>query len=90
MPGCAAAERQHHLIDPATGAPAATPWRDVTVCASSCARADVAAKAALLLGRRGPGWLDERGLPGRFVAADGALVHNGAWSRSLEQAPLAA
>ena len=54
----AAACVQHHLIDPATGRPARTPWRDVTVAAGSCLAADVAAKAALLLGAAGPSWLD--------------------------------
>ena len=46
--------RQHHLIDPSTGLPSTSPWRDVTVAAQSCYVADVAAKAALLLGAGGP------------------------------------
>ena len=58
---------QHHLIDPATGRPARVPWDEVTVAAGTCAAADVAAKAAFLLGWDGPVWLDERGLPGRFL-----------------------
>lgn len=74
-----AGERQHHLIDPATGLPARTPWRDVTVAATSCVQADVAAKAALLLGPAGPSWLDRRGLAGRFVAADGTVTVNESW-----------
>ena len=41
--------------------------------------ADVAAKAALLLGLEGPGWLDERSLAGRFVDHDGNVILNGAW-----------
>ena len=69
----------HHLIDPATGAPSRTPWRDVTVAASSCLAADVAAKAALLLGPAGPSWLDRRGLPGRFVSQNGAVGVNETW-----------
>jgi hypothetical protein len=48
--------------------------------------ADVAAKAAFLLGAGGPAWLDVRGLPGRFVAAAGDVVVNLAWQRSLERA----
>ena len=74
---------QHHLIDPRTGRPADMRWERVTVCASSCTGADIAAKAAFLLGDDGPAWLDERGLPGRFVTADGALVPNRAWNASL-------
>src|SRR5262249_23544809 len=56
---------QHHLIDPATGRPARTPWRDVTVAAQDCVAADIAAKAALLLGVRGPSWLERLRPPGR-------------------------
>jgi FAD:protein FMN transferase len=70
---------QHHLIDPATGRPAVTPWRDVTVAAGSCLAADVAAKAALLAGATGPQWLDARGLAGRFVAVSGEVTCNDSW-----------
>jgi thiamine biosynthesis lipoprotein len=83
-------EQQHHLIDPRTGAPARSPWRDVSVVAATCATADVAAKAALLLGDAGPDWLDERRLAGRFVAESGAVVRNGAWRDRLERTSLAA
>ena len=69
---------QHHLIDPATGRPSESPWDDVTVCGASCLAADVAAKAAFLLGDDGPDWLDERGLPGRFLA-DGRAHENESW-----------
>jgi thiamine biosynthesis lipoprotein len=71
----------HHLIDPATGAPSTTPWRDVTVAAASCVTADVAAKAALLLGPAGPSWLDRRGLPGRFVSTGGGVTLNQTWQQ---------
>ena len=76
-------ERQHHLIDPATGAPARTQWRDVTVAAPTCLAADVAAKAALLLGAAGPSWLDDAGFAGRFVDHDGVVVTNDCWTRSV-------
>jgi thiamine biosynthesis lipoprotein len=79
----------HHLIDPATGAPSESPWREVTVAAKSCLVADVAAKAALLLGPAGPSWLDRRGLPGRFVAHDGAVTAGEIWHQ-LVPAQLAA
>jgi FAD:protein FMN transferase len=69
---------QHHLIDPHTGLPSESRWTHVTVAAASCLVADVAAKAALLLSDDGPGWLDERGLPGLFRDA-GAAVPNRAW-----------
>ena len=76
-------ERQHHLIDPATGAPARTRWSDVTVAAPTCLEADIAAKAALLLGDEGPSWLDRRGLAGRFVDQDGCVVGNQSWTSAV-------
>lgn len=76
---------QHHLIDPATGRPAHTPWRDLSVAARDCVAADVAAKAALLLGGSGPTWLDRLGLPGRFVDGRGAVHLNDAWRASVPE-----
>jgi FAD:protein FMN transferase len=73
----------HHLIDPRTGKPSTSRWSYVTVAAGDCVGADVAAKAAFLLDSHGPDWLDERGLAGRFVAANGAVVRNAAWSDSV-------
>jgi thiamine biosynthesis lipoprotein len=70
---------QHHVIDPRTGHPADSPWDVVTVCGATCRDADVAAKAAFLLGDDGPDWLDERGIPGRFLRADGSAELNAAW-----------
>jgi FAD:protein FMN transferase len=70
----AGGERQHHLIDPRTGAPSASPWRDVTVAAPTCLEADVAAKAALLLGGDGPRFLERHGLWGRFVDHGGSVL----------------
>lgn len=76
---------QHHLIDPATGRPAVSLWKQVTVCGGTCLAADVAAKAAFLLGGDGPDWLDENGLPGRFLTAGGETVTNASWRRSLRE-----
>jgi FAD:protein FMN transferase len=70
---------QHHLIDPHTGLPADSPWEQVTACGATCLDADVAAKAAFLLGERGPAWLDEAEIPGRFVSRGGDVTVNGAW-----------
>ena len=77
---------QHHLIDPRSGIPAASPWVQVTVCGDTCLGADVAAKAAFLHGVHGPGWLDARGMPGRFVTETDEIVLNLAWQRSLDGA----
>ena len=74
---------QHHLIDPRTGAPAVTPWDEVTVSAATCLQADVAAKGAFLLGESGPEWLNRRGLAGRFLDADGTEFLNAAWQRAV-------
>jgi thiamine biosynthesis lipoprotein len=71
--------RQNHLIDPRTCRPTTSQWLHVTVAAASCYVADVAAKAALLLGLAGPKWLDDRGLAGRFVGHDGKIVLSRAW-----------
>jgi FAD:protein FMN transferase len=74
-------EEQHHLIDPRTGRPSASPWRSVTVCGASCLAADIAAKAAFLLGGAGPAWLERRGLAGRFLTAGGEVVASAGWPR---------
>lgn len=76
---------QHHLIDPRSGRPARSRWTEVTVAAATCLDADVAAKAAFLLSDDGPGWLDERGLAGRFLAGD-VVVTNRAWRERLREA----
>jgi thiamine biosynthesis lipoprotein len=81
---------QHHLIDPRTGRPADSPWREVTVSAGTCLQADIAAKAAFLLGDEGPAWLDARGLAGRFLPEEGAALLNDAWLRSVPLEPVAA
>ncbi|HEY3207627.1 MAG TPA: FAD:protein FMN transferase [Gaiellaceae bacterium] len=80
---------QHHLLDPRTGLPSRSRWREVTVAASGCLEADVAAKAAFLLSGDGPDWLDERRLPGRFVAEDG-IVANACWREAITPATAAA
>ena len=81
----AAGRPQNHLIDPRTGRPTDSLWLHVSVAAGSCLAADIAAKAALLLGDEGPAWLDARSLAGRFVDHDGNIVLNQSWS---SRAPL--
>jgi thiamine biosynthesis lipoprotein len=76
-------ELQHHLIDPRTGAPAVSPWREVTACGTTCVGADIAAKAGFLSGETGPEWLDARDIPGRFVRGEGGVVTNHAWDASM-------
>lgn len=74
---------QHHLIDPRSGRPADSMWLQVTVSGATCLAADVAAKAAFLLGGDGPAWLDERGMAGRFVTGEEEVVLNAAWRGDL-------
>ncbi|MCS6882562.1 MAG: FAD:protein FMN transferase [Oscillochloridaceae bacterium] len=68
---------RHHIIDPRTGAPAETDLLSVTVVAASAADAEIAAKAALILGSAaGLSWLDARPwLAGLLVRDDGAVLH---------------
>jgi FAD:protein FMN transferase len=77
------ATRGRHLIDPRTGLRSDSPWEQVTVSGATCLAADVAAKAAYLLGDDGPDWLDSRGMAGRFLGLDGRIVYNRAWEGSL-------
>jgi thiamine biosynthesis lipoprotein len=78
-------DAQHHLIDARTGKPSMSPWSEVTVAAGSCLEADIAAKAAFMLGDEGPAWLEERRLPGRFRIGE-VEVANASWRRALEPA----
>jgi thiamine biosynthesis lipoprotein ApbE len=70
----------HHIIDPATGLPARTPWAMVSVAAATCLEANAAATAALIMGERAPRWLDEAKLPARLVDNAGAVSFAGGWT----------
>ena len=69
----------HHLIDPATGLPAESCWRTVSVAAASCVDANVAATASIIKGRGAPEWLAELGLPARLVGVSGEAIVTGGW-----------
>lgn len=73
--------RLHHILDPRTCLPAKPVWRSVSVVARSCVDANTATTAALVRGADGPALVRELGLPGRFVAADGAVVPVAGWPR---------
>ncbi len=60
-------QTMHHLIDPATGAPAEEYWRTASVAAGSCLDANIASCAAVILGPAAPEWLRSRHLPARLV-----------------------
>ncbi|WP_134661455.1 MULTISPECIES: FAD:protein FMN transferase [unclassified Amycolatopsis] len=74
----------HHIVDPRTGDIPDPCWRTVTVAAATCADANTASTAAVVLGELAPAWLAERRLPARLVASDGRVVRVAGWP---EEAP---
>jgi thiamine biosynthesis lipoprotein len=80
-------EQMHHIIDPATGDPARSPWRTVSVAAADCADANIAATAAIVRGESAVEWLARAGLPARLVANDGAVARVGAWPEPAGRSP---
>ena len=69
----------HHILDPATGRPAAERWRTVSVAAACCVDANIASTAAIVRGERATRWLEELGLPARLVSPDGSVTLTGGW-----------
>ena len=63
----------HHIVDPRTGSPADGPWRTVTVAAGDALHANAASTAAIVLGERAVGWLEDHGYAARLVAHDGSI-----------------
>jgi FAD:protein FMN transferase len=81
----------HHIIDPATGAPAQNTWRTVSVAAASCADANIATTSALIRAGAAPAWLARMGVPARLVSRSGRVYTIGAWpaDRRRTRAPSA-
>jgi thiamine biosynthesis lipoprotein len=69
----------HHILDPSTGLPAESPWVMASVAAASCAEANAASTASVVLGDAAPSWLDALGVPARLVRRDGTIVTVGQW-----------
>ncbi|MGW3151529.1 FAD:protein FMN transferase [Streptomyces sp. NPDC001177] len=69
----------HHIVDPATGEPAAPVWRTVTVAAAACVDANAVSTASIVLGDRALDWLQATALPARLTGLDGAVVRLGDW-----------
>jgi FAD:protein FMN transferase len=69
----------HHIMDPATGAPAGAYWRTVSVAAGSCLDANAATTAAMVKGRTAADWLSRSALPARLVRLDGSLLTVAGW-----------
>jgi FAD:protein FMN transferase len=72
-------KQMHHIIDPATGAPADSPWRTVSVAAATCADANIASTASIIKGTSAIDWLNTAGLPARLVAYDGTVTLTAGW-----------
>jgi thiamine biosynthesis lipoprotein len=75
----------HHIIDPRTGRPASPRWRTVSVAAASCAQANAASTAAVVLGAEAVTWLTERALPARLVHLDGTVTTVAGWPADAEE-----
>lgn len=82
--------REHHLIDPGTGAPAAVHFRTVSVAAATCEGANIASTAAIIRGPAAIEWLEQLELPSRLVRADGVVHHLAGWPAGAEDLPIAA
>ncbi len=73
---------RHHLIDPATGLPAASGLAAVTVVTARGWQAEVLAKAAFLAGPvEGAALLAANGASGLLVSDDGTVHEAGAWAQ---------
>ena len=73
---------RHHLVDPATGDPALSGLREVTVAGGTCRLAEVGASAAFVAGPQlAPGMLERLGLAGLLVTDAGAQIRVGRWPR---------
>ncbi|HET8570346.1 MAG TPA: FAD:protein FMN transferase [Candidatus Limnocylindria bacterium] len=71
-------EPMHHLLDPRSGLPSGSDLVSASVAAPTCRAAEVAAKAALLLGSdRGAAWLAARRLTGVLVLESGSVIDVG-------------
>ncbi len=71
----------HHIVDPRTGRSAPEIWRTASVAAATCADANAASTAAIVLGEAAPAWLARTGLAARLVRPDGGVVGIAGWPR---------
>jgi thiamine biosynthesis lipoprotein len=71
----------HHILDPRRGQPVQPTWRTVSAAAATCADANIATTAAVVLGAEAERWLTGHGLPARLVAVDGSVRLLSGWPR---------
>jgi thiamine biosynthesis lipoprotein len=69
----------HHILDPATGRPAAGPWRTVSVAAGGALQANTCSTAAIVLGSRAVDWLAGQPVAARLVDQGGMVRTIGGW-----------
>lgn len=69
----------HHLLDPRSGVPVASPWRTVTVAAATCLDANTASTASIVRGSRAVGWLARAGIAARLVDVSGSVTALAGW-----------
>ncbi|MFL6165569.1 MAG: FAD:protein FMN transferase [Ornithinibacter sp.] len=72
----------HHLVDPRTGLPATGPWRTVTAMGHTCAAANAATTASIVLGDTAHDWLVTRNVAARLVDHDDCVTRTPAWTAS--------
>ena len=78
----------HHVLDPANGLPVAGPWRSVTALGHSCAAANTATTAALVLGADALDWLEERDVAALLVDEHDGRHPTTAWlAATCDDAP---
>ncbi|MEV6341903.1 FAD:protein FMN transferase [Actinoplanes sp. NPDC051851] len=70
-------ELLHHIVDPATGKPAPTVWRTVSVAAFTCLRANTLSTAAIVRGHGAPALLGT--VPSRLVTPGMHVLRMGGW-----------
>ena len=69
----------HHIVDPRDSLPAPTVWRTVSVAASDCVSANVAATGAIIKGRTALAEFASDGVPARLVDLGGRITTTGGW-----------
>lgn len=82
----AGGERHHHIIDPATGRSAESPFSLVTVAAPTCVEANAYSTAAMVWGDDALFELPQRSLVARILRHDGTVERLGGWPEPQENA----
>jgi thiamine biosynthesis lipoprotein len=71
----------HHIVSPATGDCAPSPWQTVTVAGATCVAANTASTAAVVRGAAAVDWLDRLSMPALLIRHDGSATFTGTWPR---------